>query len=74
MLCTAVQNLIARFVEGALSSEEEEVVREHLESCESCRKDLADSEFFHALFREGLDLPDPPEDFTAHVVDAVKKK
>lgn len=75
MPCTAVRNLIARYVEGKLDAEEERVVREHLAVCEGCRQDLADSEFFHALLVEGgLELPDPPKDFSEHVVDAVKKK
>lgn len=72
--CTPVQNLIALYVEGKLSREEEGVVLEHVRGCKDCQQDITTSRFLADLLKRGFDLPAPPADFAQGVLKSMKER
>jgi predicted anti-sigma-YlaC factor YlaD len=54
MRCSKAHKLIGDYLEGALSPEESERLREHLEGCADCRDLLED---FQGIIDEAKELP-----------------
>jgi len=52
--CTHVTEVLPWFLNGSLDAGERRDVEEHLESCERCRRELADTRFAGAVFRQHL--------------------
>lgn len=54
MDCTHATEVLPWFLNGTLGAEERRAVEEHLESCEDCRRELADTRFAGDVFRRHL--------------------
>ncbi|BCV22536.1 MULTISPECIES: anti-sigma factor [Neomoorella] len=69
--CVYWQEIIPDYLAGELGQEEAHALREHLDCCPACRRELARWQKTFAL----LDLPpeDPGPDFTARVLAALEK-
>lgn len=52
--CAHVAELLPWFLNGSLDAGERRAVEEHLESCEVCRRELADTRFAGAVFGQHL--------------------
>jgi anti-sigma factor RsiW len=74
MSCTAVQNLIAQFLDGRLTDPEAGVVREHVGTCRSCARDLENSRYLSELLKHNLDQPEAPKDLPLSVIRTVARQ
>lgn len=54
MDCTHAAEFLPWFLNGTLDAEERRAVEQHLEGCEDCRRELADTRFAGDVFREHL--------------------
>jgi len=66
MTCSRIQELISPFLDGMLSPEENSLVRNHLEACESCRTELGGLKNTVHLFQSLGDIP-LPQNFSAEL-------
>lgn len=60
MNCETAQKDLSLFLDGELPVEEEGILREHLESCESCRRELEREEAAHRV-AQSVEIALPPE-------------
>jgi hypothetical protein len=72
--CTPVQNLMTPFIEGKLSPDDEKVVWQHIDTCESCLADFQNSLFLTHLLKENMSLPEPPADLARSVMQSMASK
>lgn len=68
-MCEEYELLMSRGLDGDLSPEENAALREHMESCPSCR--AAYEALSHVSELLGAELPDPPETLAASVMDRI---
>ena len=69
--CGYFEELISAQLDGELTEREEEALRAHLETCESCR---AYRDALRAVAGAEADLPAPPAELTGRIMDAVRRE
>jgi len=72
MDCTAVRELLAEHVLGALEEDRRRFVDRHLEWCAGCRKEMGELAEGAAVVGTALPLAEPPGDLEDRVVGAIK--
>ncbi|MCD6288705.1 MAG: zf-HC2 domain-containing protein [Candidatus Hydrogenedentes bacterium] len=70
MECDRIKDMMSPFLDGELNEQDERSVREHLDMCAECRKDMADLRRVSTLYRNLAD-PEPPTDFNDRVYAAI---
>lgn len=62
MKCNDIQDLLSPYLDGVLTSVENELISEHLKSCDACRQELEDLKEIINIMQSLDDVP-LPEDF-----------
>lgn len=71
--CRTTIELLAGYVDGALSPEEEAVLREHMAQCPRCVEFLASYRGTSRIFRDATDVDVPP-DLEARLLDLLRSQ
>lgn len=71
--CKGVHNLLAAYLENALSPEEKKLVEEHLTVCPSCRRDVADLKKTLDLL-QNIEEVEPPPFFEQRIMAAIREE
>ncbi len=69
--CRQIREMLSRYIDGELSAGEKHELEQHLKLCPSCRSILSSYKNIAAAAAESM--KEPPEDFAANVMGAIKK-
>lgn len=70
MECEGIKESLSAFLDGELTEEESSNVRDHLERCPACRREIEAFRKVSALYRD-LEDPEPPADLEERVLAEV---
>lgn len=74
MACQKVEELLVDYIEGALSSEEEQEVRDHIETCSSCQKELEQQQEILRLLDIEVEKVEVPHDLMMQVQEKIDQQ